>query len=161
VRDPHLALALLGVATGLMTGLAKEKAMTWVLAIAASIAAAMAFPFHGVVAEQALAVTWALLILTAGASLLPQWIRRLHLPPILGGLSGWAAGSIGVASGKDAIGSFAAGLVLSVIVAALLAKRGWTLPIRIGAGWLIAIGALNATLTILPVTPGYLPDHLE
>jgi len=29
------------------------------------------------------------------------------------------------------------------------------------SSWVIAIAALAATLQLLPVTPGYLPDHLE
>ncbi|WP_275690418.1 hypothetical protein [Luteibacter yeojuensis] len=27
--------------------------------------------------------------------------------------------------------------------------------------WLLAVAALTATLALLPVTPGYAPDHLE
>jgi hypothetical protein len=32
---------------------------------------------------------------------------------------------------------------------------------RIVSSWLIAVALLAATLQMLPVTPGYLPDHLE
>ncbi|HET6972107.1 MAG TPA: hypothetical protein VFH92_13350 [Phenylobacterium sp.] len=35
----------------------------------------------------------------------------------------------------------------------------WALAV--GASWLIAIAALAAALPFLPVTPGYLPDHLD
>jgi len=37
------------------------------------------------------------------------------------------------------------------------------LRIAIGviASWLLAITVLEATLHFLPVTPGYMPDHLE
>jgi hypothetical protein len=33
--------------------------------------------------------------------------------------------------------------------------------LAIAASWLIAIAALAAALPLLPVTPGYLPDHLD
>ena len=33
--------------------------------------------------------------------------------------------------------------------------------IKIVVGWLIAIVLLNAALRLMPVTPGYLPDHVE
>lgn len=42
--------------------------------------------------------------------------------------------------------------------------RGARLACWIGlivGSWLVAIAALAAILRILPVTPGYLPDHVE
>ena len=40
-------------------------------------------------------------------------------------------------------------------------SRGIALVLKVIASWLIAIAVLAALLHILPVTPGYLPDHLE
>jgi hypothetical protein len=39
----------------------------------------------------------------------------------------------------------------------------WPAPIivKVVASWLIAVAILAATLQFLPVTPGYLPDHLD
>ncbi|WP_448097080.1 hypothetical protein [Luteibacter yeojuensis] len=39
--------------------------------------------------------------------------------------------------------------------------RGMRVALQVAASWLIAIAALVATLSFLPVTPGYEPDHLE
>jgi hypothetical protein len=36
-----------------------------------------------------------------------------------------------------------------------------TIAAKVAASWLIAIAVLAATLQFLPVTPGYLPDHLD
>jgi len=40
---------------------------------------------------------------------------------------------------------------------------GWRAPIivKVVSSWLIAVAILAATLQFLPVTPGYLPDHLD
>ena len=35
------------------------------------------------------------------------------------------------------------------------------LALKVLASWLIAIAVLVASLSFLPVTPGYQPDHLE
>jgi hypothetical protein len=35
------------------------------------------------------------------------------------------------------------------------------LAIKVVSSWVIVIAVLAATLQVLPVTPGYLPDHLE
>jgi hypothetical protein len=33
--------------------------------------------------------------------------------------------------------------------------------VKVVSSWLIAVAVLAATLQLLPVTPGYLPDHME
>ena len=40
-------------------------------------------------------------------------------------------------------------------------RSGMPLPLKVLSSWLIAVVALAATLELLPVTPGYLPDHLD
>jgi len=56
----------------------------------------------------------------------------------------------------------AAWLCMLALVPALLAVR-WRVPVaaKVMSSWLIAIAVLAAALPYLPVTPGYLPDHLE
>lgn len=41
------------------------------------------------------------------------------------------------------------------------AQRSALLPLKVASSWLVAIAALAAILQFLPVTPGYLPDHVE
>lgn len=52
--------------------------------------------------------------------------------------------------------------VLVVLPAAWVLKR-WRSPILLKtvASWLIVVSLLIVSLQFLPVTPGYLPDHLE
>ena len=39
--------------------------------------------------------------------------------------------------------------------------RYQSIPVKVVSSWVIAVAVLAATLHLLPVTPGYLPDHLE
>jgi hypothetical protein len=41
------------------------------------------------------------------------------------------------------------------------ARRACALAVKVVVSWLVAIALLNAALHFLPVTPGYLPDHVE
>jgi hypothetical protein len=36
-----------------------------------------------------------------------------------------------------------------------------SIPVKVVSSWVIAIAVLAATLQLLPVTPGYLPDHMD
>jgi hypothetical protein len=51
--------------------------------------------------------------------------------------------------------------VLVVFPAAWLVGRYASIPVKVVSSWIIAIAVLAATLQFLPVTPGYLPDHME
>ncbi|HUA24993.1 MAG TPA: hypothetical protein VMA54_12795 [Steroidobacteraceae bacterium] len=45
--------------------------------------------------------------------------------------------------------------------AAWVRRQGQAIVLKVLASWLIAIAVLGATLQFLPVTPGYLPDHVD
>jgi hypothetical protein len=51
--------------------------------------------------------------------------------------------------------------VLVLFPAALVIALRATIAVKVVASWLIAMAVLAATLQFLPVTPGYLPDHLD
>ena len=42
-----------------------------------------------------------------------------------------------------------------------VSRRNPALVLKVVSSWLLAIAALLAILQCLPVTPGYLPDHVE
>ena len=50
--------------------------------------------------------------------------------------------------------------VLVVFPAAWTAHRGATVVVKVLSSWLIAVALLAVTVQLLPVTPGYLPDHI-
>jgi hypothetical protein len=71
------------------------------------------------------------------------------------------AGAVIQLSGSS--GDFAKALpcILILLPASWVARRYGTIPAKVVSSWLIAVAVLAATLQLLPVTPGYLPDHLE
>jgi hypothetical protein len=89
------------------------------------------------------------------------WLPRAGavVPVALACSAGAVAGSLWVAI--PSLLAFIAILALSTVMTAAVTRRGWALAPKVVAGWLLAVAALNATLAVLPVTPGYLPDHME
>jgi len=51
--------------------------------------------------------------------------------------------------------------VLVFLPASWLVARRASIAVKVISSWLIAVAVLAAALQFLPVTPGYLPDHLE
>jgi len=51
--------------------------------------------------------------------------------------------------------------VLIFLPASRVVARNASIPVKVVSSWVIAVAVLAATLQLLPVTPGYLPDHLE
>ena len=155
-----LASALLGTSLGLSAGLARTGGFAIVLlALSASVIAALsrgATPAEGVID-----LAWFAIAATGVTIWLPVRIRNIAILVALGCISGTLAGTLPGASRVAAVMLFAVCLVLAAAASAILFARGWILPARVAASWLIAIAALNFALTLLPVTPGYLPDHLE
>jgi len=53
------------------------------------------------------------------------------------------------------------GLALAVLPAVWTVDRRVLIALRVVASWLIAVALLGAILQFIPVTPGYMPDHME
>ena len=161
MRDTHLALALLGAANGLQAGLSPGRLppmMAMMIGLATGLAASR---LAAVATDHLLVAACAMSILSAGACWLPQRARPLAAGVVLSLCSGLIAGHLAMASDLLQTAGFAGACVFAVVATVALRRRGWSLAVLVVAGWLIAIGTLNLTLTVLPVTPGYAPDHLE
>jgi len=52
-------------------------------------------------------------------------------------------------------------LALALLRPAWIADRRARIALAVVASWLIAVAMLGTALQFLPVTPGYLPDHME
>lgn len=51
---------------------------------------------------------------------------------------------------------------LSITVpASWVVRRHASIPVKVVSSWLVAVAVLAVTLQLLPVSPGYLPDHME
>ncbi|MET0231312.1 MAG: hypothetical protein ABW186_10310 [Rhodanobacteraceae bacterium] len=94
---------------------------------------------------------------------------RIHFPGAIGTrgavVLAIAAGAVG--GSVDSLQNMRTGVALLALIATAtcFASRAaascMPLAPRILSSWLIAVALLAATLQSLPVTPGYLPDHLE
>jgi hypothetical protein len=72
----------------------------------------------------------------------------------------WAQAVVGFSgTPHDLLAALAA--IILVVPAGWLVARGASIAVKVASSWLIAIAILAAVLPFLPVTPGYLPDHLE
>jgi hypothetical protein len=161
VRDGVLPAALLCLALGLALGFSSRRA--WLLSIALLVASAIAIVLMTIPSSWAEGVfmgCWVSIVATAAA---------VHVPR---GLSTSAAGALSVNAGTWVGGVTALSgprfnlvmslpCVLALIPAACLIGSRRPVVIKVVASWLVAVAILAATLQLLPVTPGYLPDHLE
>lgn len=72
----------------------------------------------------------------------------------------WTGAVISLA-GRKANLLLAIPCTLSLLPASWAVRRGGAVAVKIVSSWLIAVAILAATLQFLPVTPGYLPDHMD
>jgi hypothetical protein len=85
----------------------------------------------------------------------PRWAYAASLNAGL-----WSGGVIALGGSRlDLLKAMPCVLVL--FPAALVIGLRATIAVKVVASWLIAIAVLAATLQFLPVTPGYMPDHLD
>jgi len=87
---------------------------------------------------------------------LPAWVG--HVLALNAGL--WCGAVIAVAGSRVGLLT-AVPCVLAVLPASWIIGRGAGVVVKVVSSWLIAVAALAVTLQCLPVTPGYVPDHLD
>lgn len=72
----------------------------------------------------------------------------------------WSGAVVALAGSRlDLLMALPSALVL--LPAALIVGRRAAIVVKVVSSWLIAVAVLAATLQFLPVTPGYMPDHLD
>ncbi len=97
---------------------------------------------------------------TAAAVHIPAGPSRLLAIALAVNAGIWSGAVIAVAgSPLDLVK--AAPCVLLAAPAGWLVRRRASIAVKVASSWLIAIAALAALLPFLPVTPGYLPDHMD
>lgn len=165
MRDGVLTGALLCAALGIPLGFTPPPTRLWSLlilvasAFLANIALARAH-IQPAWADPAFLNSW---ISVVGSASCVYLARPVGLLPalILSLNAGIWCGAVNALAGSPY------GVLQSLPAVAVLWPIGWaarrdaTLAIKVIGSWLIAMAALSATLQFLPVTPGYLPDHLE
>jgi len=161
MRGGALPPALLLGALGLALAFAPRRIwLPSLIALLAALAACSVMPVPRLGLEGVFLACWSSVILTAASV---HWV---------GGLPGWAALALAVNAGVWASAVVSASgsprdllsalpWVLLVLPASWVARRHTTIAVKMASSWVIAVAVLAATLQLLPVTPGYMPDHLE
>jgi hypothetical protein len=152
---------LLFMALGLALTFAPRRAW-WpsLLALLATLAAGAFVPLRQTWLEAGFLGCWISVIATAAS---------VHLVPGLGARGAvalsfnaavWASAVVSLSGSKlDLLEALP--WVLIFLPASRVVRRFASIPVKVVSSWVIAVAILAATLQLLPVTPGYLPDHLE
>jgi hypothetical protein len=153
--------ALLCAALGLALAFAPRN--TWVPSVCAllSTLAVLTFvPIPGAWLEGAFLGCWISVIATAGSLQLFTKVNS-NAALILSINAGAWSSAVTRLSGSRLDLLEAVPWLLMLWPASWIARRYGSIPLKVVSSWLIAVAALWITLQLLPVTPGYLPDHME
>lgn len=161
MRGGPLPPALLCAAVGLALAFAPRR--TWVpsvvtLTTTTTAIAALSLPHEWL--EGVFLGCWASVVATAAMVHLSRGLpaRRAVVLSLNAGL--WSGAELALTGSRLDVAK-ALVCVLFLFPAGFVV--GWRAPIvvKVVSSWLIAVAILAATLQLLPVTPGYLPDHLD
>jgi hypothetical protein len=75
--------------------------------------------------------------------------------------AGFWSGAVVAVAGSESDLLRALPAALTIAPASWLIRSRAAIVVKVVSSWLIAVALLAATLQLLPVTPGYIPDHLE
>lgn len=103
---------------------------------------------------------WSSIVFNAGHTHLAGPPRRISTLLLCCNTGIWAGAVISVAARKADL-LLALACTLTVLPASWAVRRGGSIAVKVLSSWLIAVAILAATLQFLPVTPGYLPDHMD
>ena len=161
MRGGALPPALLFAALGLALAFAPRRA--WGPSVATLAATAVAFAFAPLPPgwrEGVFVGCWMSVSTTAAAVHLPRG-PGLWGALILSFNAGVWSGSVVALAGSPLDLLKALSCVFVFLPAAWVIGRRASIIVKVVSSWLIAIAVLALTLQFLPVTPGYMPDHME
>jgi hypothetical protein len=103
---------------------------------------------------------WASVAATAAAVHLPRGLTARGAVVLSVNAGFWSGAELALTGSRL---DMAKALVCVLVLFPAGSTVEWRAPIivKVVSSWLIAVAILAATLQFLPVTPGYLPDHLE
>jgi hypothetical protein len=153
--------ALLFVALGLALAFAPRKA--WAPSLLALLATLGAFTFLPVPQSWLEAVflgCWISVIATAASVHLVRGLSPRAALALSFNAGVWASVVVCLSGSRlDLLKALP--WVFIVLPASWAVGRHSSIPVKVLSSWVIAVAVLAATLQLLPVTPGYLPDHME
>lgn len=161
MRGGALPPSLLFLALGLALGFAPRSALgPSLLALLATLAAFIFLPVPAAWLEWVFFVCWASVAATAASVHLARGVRPFVAVALSINAGVWASAVV-ILSGSRLDLLKALPWVSIFLPAQWVVDRHASIPVKVVSSWVIAIAVLAATLQLLPVTPGYLPDHME
>jgi hypothetical protein len=161
VRGGVLPAALLCVALGLTLAFSPRRA--WMLNIALLGASATAVVLATIPqgwVEEAFLGCWVSVVVSAAAVHMPKGLST-RATVVFSINAGVWVGAVTALSGPKFNMVKTLPCVLVLLPAAFIIGRRAPIVVKVVASWLVAVALLAGTLQLLPVTPGYLPDHLD
>jgi hypothetical protein len=160
MRGGALPPALLAAALALALSFAPRRAAAQALVLlAAGALATVATPIPAGARDGVFLGAWLSIAATALSVHLPNGLPRTPALALSLNAGLWC-GALVSAAGQPVDLLKAAPCTLLLVPAAALAGRA-PVAVKVAASWLVAVAVLCAALQFLPVTPGYLPDHLD
>jgi hypothetical protein len=153
--------ALLFAALGLALAFAPRRAWTAsLLALLATLGAFSFLPVPHTWLEPVFLGCWTSVIVAAASVHLVRGLSSLAAVALSVNTGVWASLVISLSGSRlDLLKALPC--VLIFVPAAWVVGRPASIAVKVVSSWVIAIAVLAATLQLLPVTPGYLPDHME
>ena len=161
MRGGVLPPALLCAAVGLALAFAPRRAwLPSLVTLTTTTVVLAALPIPGEWLEGVFLGCWASMAATAAAVHLPRGMTASGAVGLSFNAGLWSGAEVALAGSRPDIGKVLC-CVLLLIPALFIVRRHAPIIVKVVASWLIAVAILAATLQFLPVTPGYLPDHLD
>lgn len=161
MRGSVAPAALLFVALGLALAFAPRSARaSSLLALVATLSIFSFVPTPSTWLEAAFVGCWLAVIATAASVHLGGGLGRYAALVLSVNAGIWASAVISVSGSRlDVLKALPCLLIVSP--ASWVVRRYDSVPVKVVSSWVIAVAVLAITLQLLPITPGYLPDHLE
>jgi len=158
MKDGLLPAMLLSLCAGMASGAGKARIARLLLAAIGGVGmSVLVRQTVEIPAEAVLGAGWTAMLACAAMVLAGKAASPALATPIAAG-AGLLSGLL--AADWHALPALPM-LLAGACAARIAAAHRLGLATKVVAGWLLAIAALNFSLALLPVTPGYLPDHLE
>jgi hypothetical protein len=152
---------LLFLALGLALAFAPRNVrLPGLLAVLATAAAFSFLPLPRVWIEAIFLGCWISVIATAASVHIPRGIGRFAAIALSINAGVWGSAVVSI-SGTPSDLVLALSCVMIFLPASWVIGRYGSIPIKVVSSWIVAVAVLAGTLQLLPVTPGYLPDHME
>lgn len=161
MRGGPLPPALLCAAIGLALALAPRRAwLPSLLTLTVTTVVVAALPIPREWLEGVFLGGWACVAATAAAVHLPRGVLACGAVGLACNAGFWGGAEVALAgSHLDVVKALAC--VLLLFPAAFIVDKRAPIIVKVISSWLVAVAILAAALQFLPVTPGYLPDHLD